>query len=54
MPVPTPEQKLQWLKPAPITAEETRCVNKLKTGEFEELKPKCTLLLQRGLSAEIV
>ena len=26
----------------------------VKTGEFEELKPKCTLLLQRGLSAEIV
>ena len=26
----------------------------VKTGDFEELKPKCTLLLQRGLSAEIV
>lgn len=29
-----------------------KCV--VKTGEFEELKPKCTQLLQRGLSAEIV
>jgi len=26
----------------------------VKTGEYEELKPRCTLLLQRGLSAEIV
>ena len=26
----------------------------VKTGEFEELKPKCTQLLERGLSAEIV
>ena len=26
----------------------------VKTGEYEELKPKCTKLLQLGLSAEIV
>ncbi|MEN8187853.1 MAG: ATP-dependent Clp protease adaptor ClpS [Bacteroidota bacterium] len=26
----------------------------VKTGEFDELKLKCTLLLERGLSAEIV
>jgi len=26
----------------------------VKTGDYEELKPRCTLLLQRGLSAEIV
>ena len=26
----------------------------VKTGEFEELKPRCGQLLQRGLSAEIV
>ena len=26
----------------------------VKTGEFEELKPTCTPLLERGLSAEIV
>jgi ATP-dependent Clp protease adaptor protein ClpS len=26
----------------------------VKTGEYEELKPKCTSLLNRGLSAEIV
>ena len=26
----------------------------VKTGEFEELKPKCTHLLNLGLSAEIV
>jgi len=26
----------------------------VKTGEFDELKPRCTLLLERGLSAEIV
>jgi len=26
----------------------------VKTGEYEELKPRCTLLLQAGLSAEIV
>ncbi len=26
----------------------------VKTGEFEELKPRCSQLLQRGLSAEIV
>jgi ATP-dependent Clp protease adaptor protein ClpS len=26
----------------------------VKTGVYEELKPRCTLLLQRGLSAEIV
>lgn len=26
----------------------------VKTGEFEELKPRCTMLLEAGLSAEIV
>lgn len=26
----------------------------VKTGEYDELKPKCTRLLQAGLSAEIV
>ena len=26
----------------------------VKTGEYEELKPQCTRLLQRGLSAEIM
>ena len=26
----------------------------VKTGEFNELKPRCSQLLQRGLSAEIV
>ena len=26
----------------------------VKTGSYEELKPKCTALLERGLSAEIV
>ena len=26
----------------------------VKTGEFEELKPRCSQLLERGLSAEIV
>ena len=26
----------------------------VKTGEYEELKPLCTRLLQRGLSAEIM
>ena len=26
----------------------------VKTGEYAELKPRCTMLLQAGLSAEIV
>lgn len=26
----------------------------VKTGEYEELKPRCTRLLQKGLSAEIM
>ena len=26
----------------------------VKTGEYDELKPKCSALLDRGLSAEIV
>lgn len=26
----------------------------VKTGEYEELKPKCNRLLEKGLSAEIV
>jgi ATP-dependent Clp protease adaptor protein ClpS len=26
----------------------------VKTGSYDELKPKCTLLLEAGLSAEIV
>lgn len=26
----------------------------VKSGEYEELKPRCTRLLQKGLSAEIV
>jgi len=26
----------------------------VKTGDYDELKPRCTMLLQAGLSAEIV
>lgn len=26
----------------------------VKTGEYDDLKPRCTLLLQAGLSAEII
>ena len=26
----------------------------VKTGEYEDLKPRCSLLLTRGLSAEII
>lgn len=26
----------------------------VKTGDFDELKPRCTMLLEAGLSAEIV
>ena len=26
----------------------------VKTGEFDDLKPRCTMLLEAGLSAEIV
>lgn len=26
----------------------------VKTGEYKELKPKCTRLLEKGLSAEII
>lgn len=26
----------------------------VKTGEYEELKPRCTRLLEKGLSAEII
>jgi len=26
----------------------------VKTGEYDELKPRCTQLLERGLSAEII
>lgn len=26
----------------------------VKTGEFEDLKPRCSLMLQAGLSAEII
>ena len=26
----------------------------VKTGEYDELKPRCTQLLTRGLSAEII
>ena len=29
-----------------------KCV--VKTGEYDELKPRCTRLLQKGLSAEIM
>lgn len=35
MSIPTPEEKLQWLKPAPITNDEKACVDKLPPGEFE-------------------
>ncbi len=45
----TPEQAEQctWL-----VHYKGKCA--VKTGEYEELKPKCTRLLNRGLSAEIV
>jgi acetophenone carboxylase len=35
MPIPTSEQKLQWLKPAPVTDKEREWVDKLEAGEFE-------------------
>src|SRR5262249_35523425 len=35
MPIPTLKEKLQWLKPAPPTAHETRCAAKLAQGEYE-------------------
>ncbi|MFH0814423.1 MAG: hydantoinase B/oxoprolinase family protein [Pseudomonadota bacterium] len=35
MSIPTAEQKLQWLKPAPLAKNESECVDKLATGEFE-------------------
>jgi ATP-dependent Clp protease adaptor protein ClpS len=45
----TPEQAEQC---AILVHYKGKCT--VKTGSFEELKPKCSLLLEAGLSAEIV
>ncbi|SRX54041.1 ATP-dependent Clp protease adaptor ClpS [Aequorivita sp. CIP111184] len=45
----TPEQAEQC---SIIVHYKGKCT--VKTGEFSELKPKCTMLLEAGLSAEIV
>jgi ATP-dependent Clp protease adaptor protein ClpS len=44
----TPEQAEQC---SIIVHYKGKCT--VKTGSFEELKPRCTLLLEAGLSAEI-
>ena len=45
----TPEQAEQC---SIIVHHNGKCT--VKTGEFSDLKPRCTRLLQAGLSAEIV
>ncbi len=45
----TPEQAEQC---SIIVHYKGKCT--VKTGEFDELKPRCTMLLDAGLSAEIV
>src|SRR2546428_10906478 len=35
MPIPTLEQKLQWLKPAPVTDEERRALELVAVGDYE-------------------
>lgn len=35
MPIPTLEQKLQWLKPAPVTEAERRAVERVPPGDYE-------------------
>ena len=45
----TPEQAEQC---AILVHYKGKCT--VKTGSFEELKPKCSLLLEAGLSAEII
>ncbi len=45
----TPEQAEQC---SIIVHYKGKCT--VKTGEFSELKPRCTMLLEAGLSAEIV
>ncbi len=45
----TPEQAEQC---SIIVHYKGKCT--VKTGEFDELKPRCSMLLEAGLSAEIV
>lgn len=45
----TPEQAEQC---SIIVHYKGKCT--VKTGEYEELKPRCTILLDAGLSAEII
>ncbi|NGX83742.1 ATP-dependent Clp protease adaptor ClpS [Aequorivita sp. KMM 9714] len=45
----TPEQAEQC---SIIVHYKGKCT--VKTGEYEELKPRCTILLEAGLSAEII
>lgn len=45
----TPEQAEQC---SIIVHYKGKCT--VKTGEFNELKPRCTMLLEAGLSAEII
>src|SRR3972149_11831948 len=35
MPIPTLEEKLEWLKPAPATPDETRVASTIAAGDYE-------------------
>ncbi|MCI0486597.1 MAG: hypothetical protein L0229_08350 [Blastocatellia bacterium] len=35
MPIPTLAEKLEWLKPAPATAHEKYCADRVPQGDYE-------------------
>ncbi len=49
MPIPTIEQKMQWLKPVPPTAEELACVEKIGLGQYEIGFQRTNDILDEGM-----
>lgn len=49
MPIPTTEQKMQWLKPVPPTAEELACVEKIGLGQYEIGFQRTNDILDEGM-----
>lgn len=49
MTIPTTEQKMRWLKPAPATEEEMACVEKIQPGQYEIGFQRTNDILDEGM-----
>ena len=49
MAIPTTDQKMAWLKPAPATEEELACVEKIGLGQYEIGFQRTNDILDEGM-----